>query len=201
MGILVATRKTERQRQYCSQIQYSLLVLLVPMMLFLVGSALATRAYSNSPQTQTHQTSTITQQGMYAVGETFKSGNLQYKINSVRTSDGDANLVEPLRVGYTFLLVDVTIENQGSADAEVRSMIGFKLKDKDGKRQEFSMGAALTVKDAVDGTIKAGGKMTGELGYEVLRKAQTFELAVIPDPLSTKTKIAIVEIPMTIINE
>jgi len=196
MGILVATGKVERQRRDCSQIQYSLLVLLAPMMLFLLGGSVATQAYTNSQQSQIQQTSIITQQETHIVGETFTMGNLKYKINSVRTSDGDVNLVKAPRVGNTFLLMDVTIENLGSTDAEIRSMIGFKLKDKDGKRQEVSMGVALAVKDSIDGTIKAGEKITGELGYEVLKEAQTFGLAVILDPLNSKTKMATVEIPM-----
>jgi len=133
--------------------------------------------------------------------ETFKIGNLQYTINSVKTWNGVDNIVKSPRPGNTFLLVDITIENQGSADAEVRNMIGFKLKDKEGKRQESNMGVALALKDAVDGTIKAGGTMTGELGYEVFKKAQTFELAVIADPLSSKANIASVEIPMHIVTE
>ncbi len=198
MWTFVATRKVRRQRQYCSQIQYSLLVLLVPMMLFLGGGALATKAYTNAPQSQSEQIPTVTQQETYILGETFKIGNLQYKINSVRTADDDINFVKLPGIGKTFLLVNVTIENQGSADAEIRNMIGFKLKDKDGRMQEFSMGAALAVKNAIDGTIKAGEKMTGELGYEVLKGAQTFDLAIIPDPLSSMTKIATIEIPMNI---
>ncbi|TGE30996.1 DUF4352 domain-containing protein [Desulfosporosinus sp. Sb-LF] len=193
----VDTPKVGRQRRYCSQIEYSLLVLLIPMMLFLLGAgALATKAHTNSPQYQMLQTSTIIQQETYVIGETFKMGNLQYRINSVRTSDGEGNVVTPPREGSTFLLVDLTIENQGSTDAEVRSMIGFKLKDKDGKKQNFNREVTLAVKDAIDGTIKAGGTMTGELGYEVVKGAQTFELAIISDPLSSKTKIANVKIPM-----
>lgn len=193
----VATHKAGRQRQYCSNIQYCLLALLVPMMLFLLGAgALTTNAYTNSPQFQMLQTSTKIQQETYGVGETFKIGNLQYKINTVRTSDGDGNVVKPLTDGNNFLIIGLTIENQGTVDAEVRSLIGFQLKDKNGKSQDFSIGATLAVKDSIDGTIKAGGKITGELGYEVLKGAQTFKLMVIPDPLSTKTKIATVSIPV-----
>jgi len=126
MGILVATRKVERQRRYYSQLQYSLIALLAPMMLFLGGGTLVTKAYSNSLQFQAQQTSPLTQRETYVVGKTFKMGNLQYKINSVRTSDGDVNFVTSPRVGNTFLLVNVTIEKQGSTDVVVRSMIGME---------------------------------------------------------------------------
>jgi len=197
MWKLVETRKAGRQRRYCSQIQYCLLVLLVPMLIFLLGAgALTTQAHTNSPQFLTQQTSSMPQQETHTLGETFKLGNLQYRINSIRTSDGDGNIVKSPRSGNTFLLVDLTIENQGNTDIEIRSKIGFRLKDQTGKKQNSSLGATLAVKDAVNGTIKAGGKMTGELGYEVSKDAQIFELTIIPDPLSSKTKIATVRICM-----
>jgi len=196
MRELVVSRKAGRQRRYCSQFQYCLLVLLVPMMIFLLGAgALTTQAHTNSPQFQKLQTSPLSQQEPYAVGETFKIGNIQYRINGVRTSDVTGNDKSP-RVGNTFLLVSLTIENQGSRDIEVRSMIGFNLKDRNGKKQDSSLEAILAVKDAIDGTIKAGGKKTAELGYEVLKGTQAFDLTVIPDPLSSKTRIANVRISM-----
>lgn len=177
--------RMERQPRY-SYI-YGLLVwfALIGMMLFLlVGCALVT---------DRQQVSSIGQE-THAVGETFKMGNFQYKVNSVRTLE--ANEVKPPRDGNTFLLVGLTVENQGRTDAEIRSSLGFKLKDKDGRRHDFSLGADLAVKDALDGTIPAGGTMTGELGYEVVKGMQTFELAVIPDPLSSKAKIATIKIPV-----
>ncbi|MBC2725187.1 DUF4352 domain-containing protein [Desulfosporosinus sp.] len=197
MWKLVATRKVGRQRRYCSQIQYCLLVLLVPMVIFLLGAgALTTQAHTNSPQFLAQHTSSIPQQKSYVMGEEFKLGTLQYKINSIRTSDGNGHLFKSPRSGNTFLLVDLTIENQGNVDIEVRSKIGFKLKDLEGKKQKVSLGANLAVKEAINGTIKAGGKMTGELGYEVSKSARSFELTVIPDPLSSKTNIATVSISM-----
>jgi len=197
MWKFAATRKAGRQRKYCSQFQYCLLVLLVPMIIFLLGAgALTTQAHTQSPQFQTQQIETIPQQETYVQGETFKLGNLQYKINGVRTSNGNGNIFKSPRSGNTFLLVDLTIENQGNMDIEVRSKIGFKLKDQDGKRQKTSLGSTLAVKDAINGTIKAGGTMTGELGYEVSKGAQAFELTVIPDPLSSKSKNASVQISL-----
>jgi len=167
------------------------------MLLFISGCGALDDIQPNSSQSQMKQTSNsppATTQKTYVVGETFKIGDLQYKLNSVRTSNSNANCDKPPKFGKTFLLLDLTIENQGSADAEVRSMIGFKLYDKDGRNQAFSMSAAQAVKCAMDGTITAGGKMTGELGYEVSKGVQTFKLAISPNLFSSKT--AIVEIPM-----
>jgi len=200
MRKIVAAHMSKSHNRYRSLNHYGLILLLlsIGMLLFISGcGTLDTHIQPNSSQSQMKQTSTsppVTTQKTYVVGETFKIGDLQYKLNSVRTSNGNANCVKPPKFGKTFLLLDLTIENQGSADAEVRSMIGFKLYDKDGRNQAFSMSAAQAVKCAMDGTITAGGKMTGELGYEVLKGVQTFKLAISPNPFSSKT--AIVEIPM-----
>ena len=193
---IVATRKG-RQRRYCSHIQYCLLVLLLPMMIFLIGAgALTTQAHTDLTLFQAPQTSIITQPETYALGETFKLGNLQYKINSVRTLGGKGNIYNSPRDGNTFLLVDLTIENQGSTDVEIRSKLGFKLEDQNGKRQKSSIGDILALKDSIGGTITAGGRMTGELVYEVSKEAKTFELTVIPNPLNSNAKIATVQILM-----
>lgn len=186
MSKFLVTHKTGRQRKYCSQIQYFLLILLLPMMIFLLGAgALTTQAHTNSPLYLTQQTSMITHQENNVLGETFKIGSLQYKINNVRTLDNNA-----------FLIVNLSIENQGSSDFEVRSLIGFKLQDQSGKRQEASIGAILAVKDSLDGTIKAGEMITGELGYEISKGAGPFTLNIIPDPFSLRTSIAKVQISL-----
>lgn len=183
-----------------SLIHYGLIILLLSsgILLFISGcGALDTHIQPSSSQSQMMQISTSSltiKQKTFVVGETFKIGDLQYKLNSVRTSNGNANCVKSPKFGKTFLLLDLTIKNQGSTDVEVRSMIGFKLYDKDGRNQAFSMSAAQAVSYAMDGTLLAGEKMTGELGYEVLKGAQIFKLAISPNPFSSKT--AIVEIPM-----
>lgn len=183
-----------------SLIYYGLILLLLSsgILLYISGcGALNTHIQPSSSQSQMKQISTsssTTKQATFVVGETFKIGDLQYKLNSVRTSNGNANCVKPPKFGKTFLLLDLTIENQGSADVEVRSMIGFKLYDKDGRNQAFSMSATQAVTRAMDGTLSAEGKMTGELGYEVSKGAQTFKLVIYPNPFSSIT--AIVEIPM-----
>jgi len=199
MWKLVAPHMSKSHNRYRTLNHYGLNLLLfsIGMLLFISGCGALDDIQPNSSQSQMKQTSNsppATIPKTYVVGEAFKIGDLQYKLNSVRTSNGNANCVKPPKFGKTFLLLDLTIENQGSVNAEVRSMIGFKLYDKDGRNQAFSMSAAQAVKCAMDGTITAGGKMTGELGYEVSKGVQTFKLAITPNLFSSKT--AIVEIPM-----
>lgn len=196
MWKLKASHKAGRQRRYCSQIQYCLLVLLVPMVIFLLGAgALTTQAHTHLPQFQKQQSSSLAKQDAFGLRETFKIGDLQYKVNGVRTLDVVSNN-NLLSQNGTFVLVNLTIENQGKSDIEIRSAIGFKLTDQNGKKQDSSLEAILAAKDPIGGTIKAGGKMTGELGYEINKGTQTFDLLVIPDPLSAKSKNAKVRITM-----
>lgn len=199
MWELFAPHMPKSHNGHRSRIRYGiiLLLLLSGILLFISGcGALDTHIQPSSLQSQIKQisTSSTTNQKTFVVGETFKIGDLQYKFNAIRTSNGNENCVRAPKFGKTFLLINLTIENQGSAAVEVRSMIGFKLYDSDGRTQAFSMSATQAVTCAMDGTLSAGGKMTGELGYEVLKGAQTFKLAIYPNPFSSKK--AIVEIPM-----
>ncbi|AFQ45440.1 DUF4352 domain-containing protein [Desulfosporosinus meridiei] len=188
MGKIVTVGKAGKQRRYCSQAQYCLLVLLVPTLLFLLGAgALTTQAHTNSPQFLTSQGSIPVFQDEYKLGETFKIGNLQYRIDSVRTSTGKTEIRSP-RQGNVYLFVNLTIENKSLSDVEVRSVIGFKLKDSNGQSQESSLGAFLGAKNHIDGTIRSAETINGELGYEVSQEAKEFSLIVIPDPLDSKAK-------------
>lgn len=183
-----------QQRRYCSQSQYCLLVLLVPILVFLLGAgALTTQAHTSLSQFDTIHAATAAQP-TYFTGDTFRIGNLLYKITSVRTVSPDTDLIKSPGYGNDFLIVGLTIENQSQANVEVRSIIGFNLKDMNGQKQEPSMGAILAVKDPIDGTIRAGETVAGEIGYEIKKGVQTFDLAVIPDPLSSKTQVATVRI-------
>jgi hypothetical protein len=148
------------------------------------------------PDTHISMLSSKINQQTYQVGERFQIGDLSYKINGVRTTDGANNRISS-RKGNTFLLIDLTIENRGTTDAEVRSLVGFELKDNYGRKQAFSMGAVLAVEHEMDGTISAGSKMNGELGYEVQKVPQMFELIITPNPL--KVDSAVVQVPLEII--
>ena len=136
----------------------------------------------------------IPKKSNYAIGETFKLDNLQYKVNSIRMSEGETGQFSKPKDGKNFLFIDMTVENQGNEDAIVSSMISFKLVDNDGQGQEFSITAMAETRGKMDATLTPGRKVTGELGYEVLKGPQVFELEITPSPIDPK--IAVVEIPV-----
>lgn len=96
--------------------------------------------------------------------------------------------------GNTFILIDMTIENQESEEVPVSSMMSFKLVDKDGRSQDYSISALMEAKGKIDITLSPGKKVSGELGYEVAKETQTYELEITSSLLNTE--IGIVVIPM-----
>ena len=129
-----------------------------------------------------------------AIGDTFNLGDLRYKVNSVRISEGGSNQFMQPEEGNVFLLIDMTVENQGSEEATVSSMMSFKLVDKDGRSQDFSISALAEAEGKMDATLAPGRKVTGELGYEVVKGPQTFELEITSGPVNGE--MGFVEIPM-----
>ncbi|WP_407312670.1 DUF4352 domain-containing protein [Desulfosporosinus sp. SB140] len=192
----------ESQRRYRSMNYRSFICLLVLISLILFvagcGSSISDNHFNElQPQAQHVEVLTSVKQQAYHVGETFKIGDLQYTINGIRTSEGNSKNVILPKEGNTYLLINLMIENKGTSDVEVRSLVGFKLKDKFGRKQAFSMGAFLAVNHEMNGTIATGGKMTGEIGYEVVNEPQTFELIITPNPFSSE--YAVVKIPLEMI--
>jgi hypothetical protein len=184
------------QQRYNSKRCLSLISILCMPLLIVGCNSLGRETRPKMPDTHISMLSSETKQQTYQVGEIFQIGDLSYKINGVRTTDGSNNGISP-RKGNTFLLIDLTIENRGTTDVEVRSLVGFELKDDHGRKQAFSMGAVLAVEHEMDGTLLAESKMNGELGYEVQKVPQMFELIITPNPL--KVDSAVVQVPLEII--
>ena len=162
------------------------------MLVALVGCGttnVPTKVTSTTPSTTEQVTKTET----FQIGDTFKLGDLQYRVNGVRTSAGTNQYMKP-KEGNVFLLIDVTVENQGKDEAGISSMLSFKLSDKEGRSQELSIEALTEANGKLDGSIPPGKKITGELGYQVPTGPQSFELGIKADLLSTGT--AVVSIPV-----
>lgn len=107
---------------------------------------------------------------IFKVGDTQKISQFQLKVNSVKTTNGGQ--LKPSE-GNRFVFVDVTIENQSDKDILVSSMAMFDLVNLDGRKSKFTISEKL---DTVDGTLGAGRKITGELGYEILKNDKDFDL-------------------------
>jgi hypothetical protein len=107
----------------------------------------------------------------FNVGDTIKVGdNLLFKVDSVDSSAGD-QFQTPTKGQY--LIVHVTMTNNGKSSVNVSSAISFELRDDTG--ESFTETILTTAPKPPDGTIAAGDKLAGGLTYDV-PKGKTFKL-------------------------
>lgn len=122
----------------------------------------------------------------YAVGETVKISNVQVVINEVKEVPGtEYYKPEP---GNRFISADLTVENLGSVDYTVSSMMLFTLKDSTGQEYSISIsGIVASGGQSLDGTIVPGDKLRGLLVFEVPVGASGFVLVFVPNLLESAT--------------
>lgn len=78
--------------------------------------------------------------------------------------------------GNKWVFVNVTVANTGTEQGSVSSILMFKLKDKEGVKYNWTIGDGA--KGSVDGNLVVGGKIKGELTYEVPITVNNFDLEV-----------------------
>lgn len=111
----------------------------------------------------------------YAVGEVINFNNHQQLVNSVNKNYQSSNPYEkPQDPTNSFVLVNVTITNNGSSDLPV-DMFGFKLEDETGaQRNTTFLSGATNLLQSV--TLSPGGKVTGNLPFEAKAGSKTLKL-------------------------
>lgn len=120
---------------------------------------------------------TSTEPEKYKIGDSAKSGNLIFTVNSARIDEGD-EFIKPDE-GNIYYIVDVTVENTGDKTETVSSLLMFKLFDSDGYNYTSTIGP--DTKGQVDGDLSAGRKLRGELVFEIPKNAKGLELEIYPD--------------------
>jgi hypothetical protein len=94
------------------------------------------------------------------------AGNIKVTLNSVRNeSEG---ILKP-DAGSEYLLLNLTFENSGSSEAIISSILLFTLADETNKEYSIAITAKPQpqIESVNEGKVPAGGKLTGEVGYEV----------------------------------
>ena len=124
---------------------------------------------------------------VFAVGETAQQNDIQVTLVSATESSG-GNFITPDN-GNVFLLLEFNIVNNSSKDINISSMLNFEAYCDD-----YSVTQDLTAlmipeaegKSQLDGSIAAGKKMSGIIGYQVPADYSEFEVTVAPDFWATK---------------
>lgn len=119
------------------------------------------------------------EQTIFYVGDKVELNDVIVTLNNVRESSGST--YNKPSDGNVFVLCEFTIENNSEKDLAISSMLCFSAYVDD-----FSTNMSLSALieksgEQLDGTVAAGKKMKGEIGYEVPADYETLEIRFTPD--------------------
>lgn len=160
-----------------SGIRQAYQVMLFIVLFFIVAGYISTR--KDSPKkvganTGADSSSVPVSQQAYTVGDTLEMQNVQVTLNAVRVSDGkDFNTPSD---GNVFLVFEFDIANNSSESIAISSMMSF-----DAYADDYALNCSLSAILAdggkqLDGTIAAGKKMNGIVGFEAPKDWKTTEV-------------------------
>ena len=121
-----------------------------------------------------------TQKDVFSVGESVELNDIVVTMNSVTESSG-SQYNKPSD-GNVFVLCEFTIENNSNKEIAISSLISFSA-----YADDFSTNMSLSAllekgnKQQLDGSIDAGKKMNGVIGYEVPADYKEIEVQFTPD--------------------
>ena len=93
---------------------------------------------------------------------------------------GDTGFYTP-DSGNVFLFCEFAIENKSSKDISISSIMSFEAYVDDYSTNMSMTGTLAADKGQMDGTVAAGKKMSGVIGYEVPADWKTLEIRFTPD--------------------
>lgn len=115
----------------------------------------------------------------FSVGEQVSLNDVVVTMNNVTESNG-SQFNKPTD-GNTFILCEFTIENNSEKDLAVSSLMCFEAYVDD-YSTSMSLSALLeSDKSQLDGTVAAGKKMNGTIGYEAPADWKKIEVRFTPD--------------------
>lgn len=126
----------------------------------------------------------------FAVGETAQLNDISVTLVSVNESKG-SEYNKPSE-GKIFVLAEFEIENNSDNEISISSVMSFEAYS-DGYSTNQSLSALLekSDKNQLDGTIAAGKKMNGVIGYELSEGWSELEIHFTPDVWSDKKLVFI----------
>jgi len=125
--------------------------------------------------TLSEETEEKAETNIFKIGDTFKIGDLQFTINSVRTSETDKYSNKPSEEDYIFLFIDTTIENLGNEETYIHPDNNFRLVDKNGRDYSFVWAEG---EGSIEGILAPGRKIAGEQSYGIPKDINEYELEV-----------------------
>lgn len=121
------------------------------------------------------------QTDVFNIGDTIKSGDIYFTINSAREVPG-SEFMSPDE-GNIWYAVDITIENKGQESFNSSSLLMFSLIDSEAYNHNITIGPNLN--GSVDGEIAPGRKLRGEVAFEIPKESKGLELEIDPSVWGT----------------
>ncbi len=109
------------------------------------------------------------------IGEQVKIGELNFTVHGTKVAE--SNEFRKPSEGNQFLYVDLTVENKGSKQAQMTSIMTFSLVGKDGKCYNIVLPEE---EESLNGLLESGDKMRGKVCFEVPENTHEFELEIKP---------------------
>ncbi len=156
-------------------------IILVIIGLSIIGAALG----GNSPQkvgtmdTQGSLESTASQDKEFTTGDVVALNDIEVTFVSCLEING--NQYFSPETGNVFLLCEFVIDNKSSKDIAVSSLASFEAYVDDYSTQMSLLATMSADKNQLDGSVAAGKKMSGVVGYEVPNNWETLEIRFTPD--------------------
>ena len=125
----------------------------------------------------------------FKIGERVKLDNLEITVNNVDVAKGN-RFAEP-KEGNKFIVVDVTLVNEGFKPEKISSLLMFKLYGEDSYEKEESI--FVETKGNLNGELAPGRTMRGQLAYEVGEEETKWDLIFQADLLKKGQAIFDVE--------
>lgn len=115
----------------------------------------------------------------FSVGDKVELGGVVVTLENVSESNG-GNYMTP-EAGKVFIICEFTIENNSTSDIAVSSIMCFEAYVDDYSTM-MDLGAIVSSnKTQLDGTVAAGKKMNGIIGYSADKGWQELEIRFTPD--------------------
>lgn len=162
-------------------------IILAIIGLSIIGAALG----KNSPQkvgtvdTQGVSEPTASQNQAFLPGDVVALNDIEVTFVSCSATNGN-EYFSP-ETGNVFLLCEFVIDNKSSKDIAVSSIASFEAYVDDYSTQMSLLATMSADKSQLDGSVAAGKKMSGVVGYEVPNNWETLEIRFTPDFWSGKS--------------
>ncbi len=125
-----------------------------------------------------------TKKDTFTVGETAQMQDIQVTLSNYEESEG-SNFYKPSE-GKVFVLAEFEIANNSDKDLAISSLLSFKAYADD-YSLNYSVAAMIDKSDStLDGSVAAGKKMKGWIGYEVNADWGKVEIEFSPEVWKSK---------------